>query len=116
MNLRIILLTGCQLFVCCTPSGDAIVKQAQADVRSLVKVGDNIFAARDKLRSAGFQSSDPYFATVEKSSYRIDIDYKGAAPTEFEGFTYAFGLPRSKSNLVSGYAYARADGTIYEIK
>ena len=91
MNLRIILLTGCQLFVCCTPSGDAIVKQAQADVRSLVKVGDNIFAARDK-------------------------DYKGAAPTEFEGFTYAFGLPRSKSNLVSGYAYARADGTIYEIK
>ncbi|MFT3990022.1 MAG: hypothetical protein QM680_01305 [Luteolibacter sp.] len=116
MKSLFIIAISCGISVSCSLTRDAVVEQRKSDVSKVIKIGDNIYAARDDLRSAGFQATEPYFATVSKSYYRMDINYDGVSTTGLEVITYSFGLPRNKSNLISGVVYARLDGTIYEIK
>ena len=104
-------LVGCNG---CNTSRDAIVEEKKEKVNAAIKIGDDIFEARDKLIEEGFKIQyGPDFPTKTRKYYMMIVDY-GLVPNELDNFKYMAGIENDK--LMTGVIKADSDGKITSIK
>jgi hypothetical protein len=98
----------------CGMDRDAVLKEQKKKVNDAIKVGDDIYEARDKIISEGFRIQyGPAFPTKTRKYLMMVVDY-GIQPTSLETFKYTAGI--KNDGLISGVIKADADGTITSIE
>ena len=118
MKKNILLI--CFLSICsCNTNRNTIADQKGSEIRSFVKVGDNIFNANRLLKKRGYTISNPYFPTDMKEEYWMDVGY-GLSQTTLEQIHYGLNTPtipsRINSKRISGTIKATPSGKIYKIE
>ena len=88
-----------------------------ADLRSQVKIGDNIFDAEKKIRGRYHYVTKPYDPAKLGEKLCMDVNF-GLQPTLMETFAYAADsrLPFDKNEGISGVVVSNAKGTITSIE
>ena len=101
----------------CTLHRSSVYKAQMADLRSQVKVGQNIFDAEKRIRERYPHVTKPYYSTISRDELVMHVDF-GLRTTQMEDFAYAFDsrLPFDKNERIVGIVVADATGTITSIE
>jgi hypothetical protein len=107
--LLLVVLLGCDM------NRDSIVKQQKKRVNASIKIGDDIFLAKDKLVKQGFTIEyGPDFPTKSRDYLIMNVDY-GVRSNGLETFKYTVGMEGS-GELISGVIKADPTGKITSIE
>jgi hypothetical protein len=98
----------------CQEKRDGIVANKASIVLEEVKLGDNIFDAREKLQNRGMKCSEPYFPTASKSEYWMNVDY-GVTTTASEKMLESLDATPDKKKMISALIRAKPNGVIFKI-
>ena len=95
----------------------SVYKSQMADLRSQVKVGQNIFDAEKRIRERYRHVTKPHYRTISRNELVMHVDF-GLRTTQMEDFAYAFDakLPFDKNERIVGIVVADATGTITSIE
>jgi hypothetical protein len=99
----------------CGQKREAVVEEGKDTVASNVKIGDDIFSAKQKLEEAGLRIKyGPDFPTKSEKYLMMIVDY-GARPNGLETFRYTVGFDGS-DEPISGIIKATPGGEITSIE
>ena len=107
--------TALFLLTNCTTGRSQKLSSQREKLDSLVKIGDNIYDAKEILISEGYQITyGPGFPTESNRYLLMIVDYD-INPTVVESFKYAAGVS-GKGTLIDGVIKANPSGEITSIK
>lgn len=103
------------LVIGCDMKQQAVVEKQKEKIAAEVDLGDDIFAAKEKLVAAGFRIKyGPDFPTKTKRYLMLIVDY-GESPSKLETFKYTVGLEGS-DKPITGVIKATPEGKITSIE
>ncbi|PXA03975.1 hypothetical protein DDZ13_10075 [Coraliomargarita sinensis] len=112
---RITILLIVLFLAGCNSQRDQVVSEKSEAARSEIKIGDDIFEAKNKLVTKGFGIKyGPDFPTKTERYLMMIVDY-GVDPSGLEVFKYTVGI-ESNADPISGIIKATPEGKITSIE
>ncbi len=112
--IHIALLMG-PILLSCSTARDTHYTEEMRKVRGIVKPGDNILRARDRLNLAGIDTLGPVAASKASSEQWL-YAYFGLAPTLIESWQYSAGGGAGQKGKHVGIIKANGSGVVTSIE